>query len=216
MHPQLPSIPVNGTRRRRRVTAKTKRSMEPDPRARLIKAGAELFCRYGINATGVDAVVNEAGTAKATLYKIFGSKEGLVEAVLEAEGEVWRTWFIQEIDAMTCSEAQKLIRLFDILKAWFSDQSFYGCPFINAVGEHDKSDDRIRNVALRHKGVVLNKIKQLATAAGASDPEGLTHELALLIDGAIVATLITSDPTMADTARRAAERIVVAEIGAAA
>jgi len=214
MQPLLPSIPASGARRRRRVTAKTKRSAEPDPRARLIKAGAELFCRYGINATGVDAVVNEAGTAKATLYKIFGSKEGLVEAVLEAEGEVWREWFIGEVDTMRCPDAEKLVRLFDVLKAWFSDQSFYGCPFINAVGEHDKSDDRIRKVALRHKSVVLNKIKELASAAGAPDPDGLTHELALLIDGAIVATLITCDPKMADTARRAAERLVVAEIGA--
>ena len=53
-------------------------------RDRLIRAASELFCRYGINATGIDAIVEQSGTAKATLYKTFGSKEGLIEAVLKA------------------------------------------------------------------------------------------------------------------------------------
>ena len=56
---------------------------EVPARERLIEAASRLFCRYGINAVGVDTVVAEAGTAKATLYKAFGSKEKLVEAVLE-------------------------------------------------------------------------------------------------------------------------------------
>ena len=183
---------------------------------RLIKAGAHLFCRYGINATGVDAIVTEAGTTKATLYKIFGSKEGLVEAVLEAESEAWRDWFAREIDALACPASEKLVRIFDILKAWFNDQSFYGCPFINAVGEHDKSDDSIRRAALRHKRAVLGKLTELSEEAGASDPHGLTHQLALLIDGATVAALVTLDPGMADTARRAAQSIVAVETGDAA
>ena len=52
-------------------------------RERLLLAASDLFCRYGINATGVDAIVAAAGTAKTTLYKAFGSKEGLLRAVLE-------------------------------------------------------------------------------------------------------------------------------------
>jgi AcrR family transcriptional regulator len=62
----------------------------PSPRERLLLAASKLFCRFGINAVGIDAVVAEAATAKATLYKAFGSKEQLVEAVLEREGRIWR------------------------------------------------------------------------------------------------------------------------------
>jgi len=36
-------------------------------RERLLLAASDLFCRHGINATGVDAVVAAAGTAKTTL-----------------------------------------------------------------------------------------------------------------------------------------------------
>jgi len=178
-------------------------------RERLLLAASDLFCRQGINATGVDAVVAAAGTAKTTLYKAFGSKEGLVEAVLEREGELWRNWFVAEVDAIPGDATNKLVNLFDVLKRWFCEENFFGCPFINAVGEHDKDDDRLRDIALRHKSVVLDKIRELAKDARPSDPEGLTHELALLIDGAIVAALITRDPSVADHARNAAARVLM-------
>ena len=49
-------------------------------RGRLLSAATRLFCKNGINATGIDAIINEAGTAKTTLYKLFGSKTNLVHA----------------------------------------------------------------------------------------------------------------------------------------
>jgi len=178
-------------------------------RERLLLAASDLFCRYGINATGVDAIVAAAGTAKTTLYKAFGSKEGLIEAVLEREGSTWREWFSDEVDALPGDARDKLVHLFDVLKKWFAEEHFYGCPFINAVGEHDKEDDRIRLLTLKHKKIVLDKITELARTARPGDPEGLTHELNLLIDGAIVAALITRDPNVADHARNAAARLLV-------
>ncbi|WP_421726117.1 TetR/AcrR family transcriptional regulator [Bauldia sp.] len=178
-------------------------------RERLLLAASDLFCRHGINATGVDTVVAAAGTAKTTLYKAYGSKDGLVEAVLEHEGELWRSWFVNEVDSISGDATNKLVHLFDVLKKWFSEENFFGCPFINAVGEHDKDDDRLRGIALKHKSIVLDKIRSLAQDARPQDPEGLTHELALLIDGAIVAALITRDPNVADHARNAASRILM-------
>jgi AcrR family transcriptional regulator len=177
-------------------------------RERLLLAASDLFCRYGINATGVDSIVAAAGTAKTTLYKAFGSKEGLIEAVLEREGSTWRQWFSDEVDALPGGASDKLVHIFDVLKRWFAEENFYGCPFINAVGEHDKEDDRIRLLTLKHKKIVLDKITELARIARPEDPDGLTHELNLLIDGAIVAALITRDPNVADHARNAAARLM--------
>ena len=178
-------------------------------RERLLLAASDLFCRQGINATGVDAIVAAAGTAKTTLYKAFGSKEGLIEAVLEHEGSAWRDWFIGQVDALPGDASAKLVHLFDVLKKWFAEEHFYGCPFINAVGECDKDDDRMRTIALKHKGLVMEKIRELARAARPDDPEGLAHEMALLIDGAIVSALITRDPGVADHARNAAQRVLM-------
>jgi AcrR family transcriptional regulator len=181
---------------------------EPSPRERLIGAATRLFCRHGVNSVGVDAIVAAAGTAKTTLYKVFGSKDGLVEAVLEREGRIWRAWFIAEIDGPGGSPAQRLERVGPALKQWFSRDDFYGCPFINAVGESDKADDRLRTLAIAHKKIVLERITALCAEAGCREPAEVAHTLGLIIDGAIVAALITRNTGVADTAGRACAVIV--------
>src|SRR5689334_9118157 len=125
-------------------------SDDESARGRLLSAATRLFCKYGINATGVDAIINEAGTAKTTLYKLFGSKTNLVHVVLESEGRLWRDWFIGAIEAGGGAPQAKLARIFPALKEWFGQERFYGCPFINAVAEHDKDDKQLRAIALRH------------------------------------------------------------------
>src|SRR5258706_5063991 len=173
---------------------------EESARGRLLNAATRLFCRYGINATGIDAIIDEAGTAKTTLYKLFGSKTNLVHAVLESEGKQWREWFIAAIEAGGGDPQTKLARIFPALKKWFGEERFYGCPFINAGAEHDKDQKQFRKLALRHKKVVLARIEKLAAEMGAAEPELLAHQLALLIDGAIVAPMVSRNTGVADMA----------------
>jgi len=180
---------------------------EESARGRLLSAATHLFCKNGINATGIDAIISEAGTAKTTLYKLFGSKTALVHAVLESEGRQWREWFIGAMEAGGGDAEAKLSRIFPALKSWFGEERFYGCPFINAVAEHDKDAKQFRNIALKHKRVVLAHIQKLAGEMGATEPAVLAHQLALLIDGAIVAAMVSCDPTVADTAGLAASNL---------
>jgi AcrR family transcriptional regulator len=177
---------------------------EESARGRLLSAATHLFCKNGVNATGIDAIIDEAGTAKTTLYKLFGSKTNLVHAVLESEGKQWREWFIGAIESGGGDAETKLARIFPALKTWFGEERFYGCPFINAVGEHDKDQKQFRSIAMKHKKVVLAHIEKLADEMGASEPVTLAHQLALLIDGAIVAAMVSRNPGVADTAGLAA------------
>ncbi|WP_234831115.1 TetR/AcrR family transcriptional regulator [Rhodopseudomonas palustris] len=173
-----------------------------------MESARSLFCRYGINSVGVDAIIAQAGTAKTTLYKLFGSKDGLVEAVLEREGQAWRSWFIEEIDGPGGTARERLARIGPALKAWFTRPDFYGCPFINAVGESDKADDRMRNLAIAHKTIVHDRLTALCAEAGIDDPGEVAHTLGLVIDGAIVMALVTRKPSAADVAGRACAAIL--------
>jgi AcrR family transcriptional regulator len=192
-------------------SAKKKKAFAPaddeSARGRLLSAATNLFCKNGINATGIDAIIDEAGTAKTTLYKLFGSKTNLVHAVLENEGKQWREWFIGAIEADGGDAQTKLTRIFPALKTWFGEDRFYGCPFINAVAEHDKDQKQFRNIAMKHKKVVLAHIEKLAGEMGATEPALFAHQLALLIDGAIVAAMVSRDPRVADTAALAASSL---------
>lgn len=58
-------------------------------REKLLDAATRLFAARGVAATGVDAVAQQAGVAKSALYWHFGSKQGLVAAVVERVGESW-------------------------------------------------------------------------------------------------------------------------------
>lgn len=177
------------------------------PRDRLMQAATRLFCKHGINATGIDAIVHEAGTAKTTLYKLFGSKSDLVEAVLLSESQIWRDWFVAAVEVGGSPRA-KLDSIFPVLKSWFSEEDYYGCVFINAVGEHDKDETRLRAITLQHKSFVLDYIAGLARGAGAGDPGALAHQLGILMDGAIVAAMVTRDPGIADAAGIAANALL--------
>src|SRR5689334_7687625 len=190
-----------------------KKQLTPKPGDRLLNTATRLFCRHGINATGIDKILAEAGVAKMTLYNQFGSKEGLVFAVLEREGEGWRTWFQAAVEAFPGTPAEKLVGIFEILENWFRKDGFYGCAFINAVAEHNKEDPRIRALASAHKKKVQGVIRALVEATGCAAPEPVTQAIALLVDGAIIGAVITGN---SDHARYGAEatRMILSNLGA--
>ena len=54
-----------------------------DTKERLLEEALRLFARRGVDAVGVQEIVDTAAVTKPTLYHHFGSKEGLVKAVVE-------------------------------------------------------------------------------------------------------------------------------------
>lgn len=57
--------------------------MRMDNRAVILACALRLFANRGYDAVGVQEIVEEAGITKPTLYHYFGSKRGLLEALLE-------------------------------------------------------------------------------------------------------------------------------------
>ncbi len=54
-------------------------------RQRLLDAATTLFYGEGIHSVGVDRIIEAAGVTRATMYKQFDGKEGLVLAYLAGE-----------------------------------------------------------------------------------------------------------------------------------
>src|SRR6187402_1806672 len=134
---------------------------EESARGRLLSAATHLFCKNGINATGIDAIIDEAGTAKTTLYKLFGSKTNLVKAVLESEGKAWREWFIGAMEDGGGDAQAKLKRIFPALKRWFAEEVLSGRGAVTEAAADEQDPKACRNIALRHKKVVLAHIERL-------------------------------------------------------
>src|ERR1700688_4341858 len=72
-----------GRRNERRRVARTQEERKADTRARLLDAAATLFADHGIDAVSVDAVADAAGRTSGALYAHFGSKHGLLLALMD-------------------------------------------------------------------------------------------------------------------------------------
>src|SRR3954462_888065 len=56
-------------------------------RDRILEAGRAVFGERGFDATSIAEIGERAGITKSLLYHHFGSKAGLYEAILAADGE---------------------------------------------------------------------------------------------------------------------------------
>src|SRR3954469_18658607 len=108
----------------------------PGARERILETAYELFSRHGIQAVGVDRIVAEAGVAKMSLYRNFGSKDELVLAFLRAREERWtRGWLQAEAQSRGETPAERLLAIFDVFGEWFARTDFEGCSFVNVLLE---------------------------------------------------------------------------------
>src|ERR1700736_6315281 len=107
-----------------------------DARERLVSAAYELFSTQGVQATGVDAIIDLSGVARQTLYRHFSSKQDLVLAFLERREELWtKDWLQGEVERRTTDPGEGLLAVFDVFDGWFRTPGFEGCSFINVMLE---------------------------------------------------------------------------------
>ena len=186
-------------------------------RDRLVQTALELFYVDGFHAVGVDRIASEAGVGKMTLYRHFRSKEDLILAALRRRDEVFRAWFTRALDAAATTPSGKLVAVFDVVDAWIKgagpgNQRFRGCAFVKASAEYGDPDDPIHAAAAAHKAIQLRQLIQLAREAGATAPEQLARQLAILREGAIAEAHVAGNVDAALDARRVAEGLVGAAL----
>lgn len=180
------------------------------PREQIIETATRLFTEHGFHATGIDIIIKESGVAKRTLYRHFQSKEDLIVAVLRQYNDNFSRALIDKIESQSSDPREKLLYLFDAVNDWFHSAGFFGCMFINAIGEYSARDTQIRDVCKDFKASVRAYIESLCREAGLKSPDELAKKLALLIEGAIVTAQVSELDDAAVTARQAALLLIAA------
>ena len=102
----------------------------------LVDTAMELFSAHGYHGTGIDRIAEEAGVSKKTMYHHFRSKEELILAALKQYDGLFRNDFMKAVNKRGDTAYERLLAIFDVAHDWFSGDNFYGCMFINAVGEY--------------------------------------------------------------------------------
>jgi AcrR family transcriptional regulator len=182
-------------------------------RDRLLASADELFYAHGVNAVGIDRVIEHAGVAKASLYSAFGSKDELIRAYLMGRHAAWAARTTEALEARYDTPRERLLGVFDVLGELFAEPSFRGCAFTNASAEAEPGSS-VEEVAEEFRGWVHALFRELAEEAAATDPEQLARRLVLLYDGASTTAQMDHDPTVAADARAVAEMLVDAAVPA--
>jgi AcrR family transcriptional regulator len=171
-------------------------------------AGAELFYAHGFHAVGLDRILEEVGVTKTTFYNHFESKDALIVAILEHRDAHDMAALAEELARHGGSARERILAVFDVLDAWFRDEGFRGCLFINAAAQFPNAHDPVHVAALRHGEHLHGAFLGLALEAGAAEPARLAQQLCMLVAAAITSRQIGSDIDAARTARDMADALL--------
>lgn len=116
-----------------------------ETRATIIRIGTDLISRQGFNATGIDAVLKEAGVPKGSFYYYFKSKEEFGLAVIDHFAERYD----QRLDTfLNDEEVTPLNRIRNLLEGGLvrleQNQCAKGCLIGNLGQELADQNERFR------------------------------------------------------------------------
>jgi AcrR family transcriptional regulator len=163
-------------------------------RERILSASQRLFREQGINRTGLNELCAVAGVSKRTLYQHFtGGKDELVaEHLRRFDPNILPEVF----DRTDLTPRVRLLAAFDI------DSPL--CPFIAAAVEIHDPDHPARVYSRDYKQAIAARLTETAREAGATNPEQLGEQLALLLDGASARSRVLDTSTFSTAATIAA------------
>ncbi|MGO4681709.1 TetR/AcrR family transcriptional regulator [Microbacterium sp. 2MCAF23] len=177
-------------------------------RQRLLDAATKLFYREGIHSVGVDRIIETAGVTRATMYKQFSGKEGLVLAYLQGEDEELRGLFALAAEASD-DPAVLLDLVVDGIAHDIRERHTRGCPFINAAAEYPDQGP-VRDLIAVHREWFRETLRQLAEGAQLRDPDAVAASLVLLRDAALVGGYLDGQNRVAPAFARTARDLIAA------
>ena len=188
----------------------------PKAADRILSTASDLFYREGARAVGVDEIVAKAGATKPSLYRAFASKDQLIAAYLEGQGEYAWTDFEAAAQAHPDDPRAQLIFYIDALGERALKPGYRGCGLSNAAVEYPEPNHPGRKVAVRHKDAVRERLREMTKAMGARKPKKLADSLLLLIEGVFVTSQLFGPEGPAAAAKGAAEALIEAHTRPAA
>lgn len=178
-------------------------------REKLLAAAAKRFYTDGIVATGIDAVVAEAGVARMSLYNNFASKDDLIGEYLNRRHAEWLALLARRLDRAVDAR-QRVLAVFDAYldhAAFAYDKGFRGCGLLNGAAELPVGHPGRESVRA-HKAEVQQILVDLVTEAGVVEARAVAEHLFLLVEGGVVSAGLDGHPERLRRARQLAETVL--------
>jgi AcrR family transcriptional regulator len=180
-------------------------------RARVVEQAAQLATIEGIEGISIGRLADATGIAKSSVYALFGSKEDLQLATINAA----RDSFIIEVvvPALRTTEPgrQRLLALCEGFLSYVERRVFPGgCFFVSASAEVGGRPGRVRDEVARIQQQWRDLLGREAMAAVdrgelpvGIDPDQLAFELGVVLAGTNIVSVLHDDVAVIDRARSA-------------
>jgi AcrR family transcriptional regulator len=160
-------------------------TLDPErTRTSILDTATALFYERGLDGVGVAELCAAVGVSKETLYRHFGSKDGLVDAVLAARSDRVSAWLTEASLAAGSDPFRRVAAIFDALGGWYVEPTFRGCAIINAATQ--RHGDPARTIAERHLSRHLALLTDIARDVNSAEAPVLGQQLLMLLEGATV------------------------------
>jgi AcrR family transcriptional regulator len=174
------------------------RTPAPGTRERILTTASRLFYEHGVRAVGMNQIITEAGTGKNLLYSHFPTKSDLVAAYLRRAQEFRVAGARRARESADGDARSQLIATVVEVATLVQHPRFRGCAFRNYLAEFpdetgtdktgtgDTGDDAAPTPAGVARDFLAATREDLAAQVAAldvADPERLTEELWLIVDG---------------------------------
>ncbi|MGV6817003.1 MAG: TetR/AcrR family transcriptional regulator [Thiotrichales bacterium] len=182
-------------------------------RNRILQTADELFYLHGYHATGLDAIIGQAGITKGNFYYYFKSKEALAVEVLEWH---FRQTQAEVKDALSGRSLSPLETLFVLLKVIQDRQykqheegNLCGCFFGNFTLELSSDSQLVRqkldSIFSRYRETfssLLEKAKTQGEIDEDLNPEAEAEMILSVVEGALLLDKARQAPAALDQAIR--------------
>ena len=176
-------------------------------RTKLLDTATRIFYAEGVNAVGIDRVIDEAGVTRATLYRHFPSKQNLITTYIEEADRSIR----EHTGTLTSSglpPADAVRAVAEDIAGNIRSSYFRGCAFLNAAAEFPDPDDPIHRAVLAHRQWFLEVMLDLFKQVGGDDADDAGRRFVMLRDGAMAAGCLSDPEAVCRTFLRGVEALL--------
>jgi AcrR family transcriptional regulator len=173
-----------------------------DKRTDIIAAAERVFEDQGFRGIGVDRILAPSGASTRTLYKHFGSRDGLVLAVLDERHRD----FMARLAGWEGLD-DPVGHLFDVQAQWMTEHGARGCMLLRASSEYAGANPEVVTLVQRQKQEFEREIARRVEAELKRADVELATQIWLLFEGAVAAASV-SDQSVLRSAQRAASILV--------
>ena len=176
-------------------------------RTRLLDTATRIFYAEGVNAVGIDRVIEEAGVTRATLYRHFPSKQNLITTYVEEADRAVRE-HVGGLISSGLPPADAVRAVAEDIAQNFTSAHFRGCAFLNAAAEFPDADDPVHQAVLAHRAWFLEVMLGLFSQVGGEDHDDAGRRFVMLRDGAMAAGCLADPDTVCDTFLRGVDALL--------